>query len=137
MVINFNKGVSGYYHDKKSNARIVISENPTGSYFDSNIYPQLIRWLPLKDNYSSVISIFDYNPSAKIGVITATIKKVEKTPVSFNGRSREVWKVTVTDDISENMAISTYCIDSTTRKVLRQETDVRGRKMIMESIDEK
>ncbi|RAJ08942.1 DUF3108 domain-containing protein [Arenibacter echinorum] len=118
MVLKFGKKITGYYFDKQTETKTQISEVADKPFFDSNFYPQLIRFLPLKDTYSSTISIFDYNPSSVIGIITATIKNTEQTTISFNGKKRQVWKVETTDDISNNAAISTYYIDTSTRKVL-------------------
>lgn len=132
MVLNFGKEVTGYYLDKKTGKKTMISEKTEKPYFDSNFYPQLIRWLPLKDGYSTVISIFDYKPTTKTGVMTATVKSVQKTSVNFNGQEHSVWKVQVTDDISGNTAVSTYYIDDKTRKILKQDIDFNGRKMSME-----
>jgi hypothetical protein len=134
MVLNFDAIVSGYYFDKKTNTKSEISETTSGSYFDSNMYPQLIRWLPLNNGYHKTISIFDYNPSAKTGVMKAFIKNVEKGKMPGNS-NRDVWILKVTDDISDNKAIMTFYIDSNTRQVIRQEVDMQGRKMIMELID--
>ncbi|WP_438423735.1 DUF3108 domain-containing protein [Aquimarina macrocephali] len=134
MVLNFDKKVTGYYFDKKTNTKSEIAETTSGSYFDSNIYPQLIRWLPLNNEYHKTISIFDYNPSAKTGVIKAFIKNVKKGKLPGNG-DRDVWIVKVTDDISDNKAIMTFYIDINNRQIIRQEVDMQGRKMIMELIN--
>lgn len=132
MVLNFDKKVTGYYFDKRTNSKNKITETTTGSYFDSNMYPQLIRWLPLNNGYQKTISIFDYSPNAKTGVIKAFIRNVEKGKISGN---KDVWIVKATDDISDNKAISTYYIDINTRQIIRQEVDMQGRKMIMELIN--
>jgi len=131
MTLNFDEKVTGYYFDKKTNTKNTISETTSGSYFDSNMYPQLIRWLPLNNEYHKTISIFDYNPSAKTGVIKAFIKNVEKGKVSGNG-DRKVWVVKVTDDLSDNKVIMIFYIEINTRQIIRQEVDMQGRKMIME-----
>ena len=131
IVLNFDKIIKGYYFDKNANIKSKISETTTGNYFDSNIYPQLIRWLPLNNEYHKTISIFDYNPTAKTGVIKAFIKNVEKGKMPGNS-DRDVWIVKVTDDISDNKAIMTFYIDSNTRQIIRQEIDMQGRKMVME-----
>jgi len=86
--------------------------------------------LPLKENYSAEISIFDYNPSAKKGIIKAYIEKVGKG--EYNGK--KVWIVKTTDDIQDRKTIVTYCIDILTREVLKQEIDSNGRKMVMETV---
>ena len=131
MVLKFGEKITGYYLDKKTETKTQISEEVDKPFFDSNFYPQLIKLLPLKDNYSNTISIFDYNPTSKTGTITATIKNTKKTTINFNGKKKQVWKVETTDDISNNTAISTYYIDTSTRKVLKQEIDFGNRKMLM------
>lgn len=135
MVLKFNKNVTGYYLDKQTGLKTEILEETYQPFFDSNFYPQLIRLLPLKENYSATISIFDYNPKSKIGVITATIKNTKKTNEIFNDVSIDVWKIEVTDDISDNNTWNTYYIDARTRKLLKQEIDFGGRKMIMRLIE--
>jgi len=135
MVLNFGKDVTGYYLNKQTGKRITISEKTKTPYFDSNFYPQLVRWLPLKEGFSSTISIFDYNPKTKIGVMTATIKSVSKSVLSFNGEKKQIWKVVITDDISNNSAINTFYIDIKTRKILRQGINANGRKMLMELVE--
>ena len=128
MSLTFGKKVTGYYLDKKTQKKNLIDEAATSAYFDSNSYPALIRFLPLKENFTSEISIFDYNTTAKKGVIKAYIEKVEKG--EYNGK--KVWIVKTTDDIQDRKAESIYYIDVNTRKVLKQEINVGGRKMIME-----
>ncbi len=132
MVLKFGRKITGYYLDKQSGISTQISEETETPFFDSNFYPQLIKLLPLKENYTTTISIFDYNPKSKTGVITATIRKTEEATLNFNGEIKQVWKVEATDDISNNAAISTYYIDRSTRKILKQEIDLGGRKMLME-----
>ena len=135
MVLNFGEKITGYYLNKQLGTKTEISEEADKPFFDSNFYPQLIRLLPLKDNYANTISIFDYNPTSKTGVITATIKDTKQATIDFNGKKKQVWKVEVSDDISNNTAISTYYIEKSTRKILKQEIDFGGRKMLMELVE--
>jgi len=132
MVLKFGEHITGYYLNKKTNARTKISNTVAKPFFDSNFYPQLIRFLPLQENYTTNISIYDYKPMGKIGVITATIKNTEETNIHFKGKNRRVWKIKTTDDISDNAVISIYYIEMSTRKILRQEINAGERKMIME-----
>ncbi|KGL61718.1 hypothetical protein PHEL85_1499 [Polaribacter sp. Hel1_85] len=134
MVLKFGEKITGYYLDKQTETKTEISEKSKTSFFDSNFYPQLLRFLPLQEGYSNTISIFDYNPTAKIGVIKATIKNTKEITINFNETKKKVWKVETTDEISNNSAISTYYIDTSTRKILRQEIDFGGRKMLMELV---
>jgi hypothetical protein len=134
MVLHFDEKVTGYYFDKKTNIKSEITETTSESYFDSNLYPQLIRWLPLHNGFQKTISIFDYNPSAKTGIMKAFIKNVVKGKIP--GKSdKEVWIVTITDDISDNKVIMTYYIDCNNKQLIRQEINMPGRKMVMELSD--
>lgn len=79
MVLKSGKAkVTGYYLDKKSQKKDNI-EMEAVNYFDSSSYPMLIRFSPLKENHTAELSIFDYNPDAKKGLIKAYILDVKKT----------------------------------------------------------
>ncbi len=132
MLLDFGKEnkVTGYYLDKVQNKKTEISETTDGKFFDSNFYPQLIRWLPLKENYTVEIALFDYNPKSAIGIIKAYITGTRKGILN----NKAVWVVSVTDDISEKKALSTYYIDAETRDILKQEIDSGPRKMVMERL---
>jgi hypothetical protein len=134
VVLNFDEKVTGYFYDKTTDTKNKISKTISGSYFDSNMYPHLIRWLPLHNEYHNTIYIFDYNPSNITGVQKTYIKNVEKGKAPRND-NKEVWIVTVTDDISDNKANMTFYIDSNTRQIIRQEVYLQEQKMIMELND--
>ncbi|WP_427874391.1 hypothetical protein [Flavobacterium sp. MMS24-S5] len=129
--LNFGKQTTGYYLDKKDNKKIDIKEETIGSFFDSNIYPQIIRWLPLKENYKTEITIFDYNLVTKAAILKANITNTKKGFLA----GKSVWIVTVTDGISQNKTINTYYIDSQTNQFLKQEIDMGKNKMIMEKVN--
>ncbi|MDQ0592795.1 hypothetical protein QFZ37_001164 [Chryseobacterium ginsenosidimutans] len=131
MRFKFEKNkVTGYYLDKKTQKKDNIDEKVSVQYFDSNSYPGLIRFLPLKEHYSTEMPIYDYNPAAKKGVIKAYIEDVNKG--ELNGK--KVWIVKATDDIQDRKTIVTYYIDTVTREVLKQDIDSNGRKMVMETV---
>lgn len=137
MVLNFGKIVTGFYNDKIRKSKTTISDTAKSDYFDSNLYPVLIGWLPLDNNYKQDISIYDYNPSAKIGVIKASVKNVSGgTYQTDKNGIRTVWVVTVSDEIGngEN-GISTYYFDKANRKLWKQEIDAGGRKMMMKLVE--
>lgn len=130
MVLKSEKSkVTGYYLDKKAQKKDII-DMPATDYFDSSSYPMLIRFSPLKEQYTAEISIFDYNPDAKKGIIKAYIQDVQKTEY----KGKKVWAVKTTDDIRDKTVIVTYYIDPETRKILKQEIDLGGRKMILETV---
>ena len=128
ITLNFGKQTTGYYLDKTGNKKTDIKEKTDGDFFDSNLYPQLIRWFPLKENYKTEITIFDYNPITKAGILKANITNTKKGIYA----NKSVWIVTVTDGISQNKVINTYYIDSETNQFLKQEIDMGARKMILE-----
>ncbi|MEY8761876.1 DUF3108 domain-containing protein [Chryseobacterium tongliaoense] len=130
MVLKSEKSkVTGYYLDKKAQKKDNI-DMPATDYFDSSSYPMLIRFSPLKEKYTAEISIFDYNPDAKKGLIKAYVQDVQKTEY----KGKKVWAVKTTDDIRDKTTIVTYYIDTETRKILKQEIDLGRRKMIMETV---
>lgn len=131
MVLKSGKDkVSGYYLDKKSQKKDII-DLPATHYFDSSSYAMLIRFHPLKENYTTEISIFDYNPkSEKKGIMKAYILDTQKT--EYNGKP--VWAVKTNDDISNRTSTVTYYIDPETRKIVKQDMDMAGRKMFLEMI---
>ena len=136
MVLNFGKIVTGIYNDKMKKSSSIISDTTKVDYFDSNLYPILIGWLPLDNDYNQDISIYDYSPS-KIGVIKASVKKVTSgTYQSDKNGLRNVWVVTVSDEIGngEN-GVSTYYFDKEDRKLWKQEIDANGRKMMMKLVE--
>jgi hypothetical protein len=137
MVLNFGKIVTGFYNDKMKKSSMIINDTTNSEYFDSNLYPVLIGWLPLNEGYKQDFSIYDYNPSAKIGILKASIKEVKSGFYqSEKSGSRNVWIVTVTDEIGngEN-GVSTYYFDKLSRKLWKQEIDVNGSKMLMKLVE--
>ncbi|HET9056615.1 MAG TPA: hypothetical protein VFN30_07200 [Chitinophagaceae bacterium] len=137
MVLNFGNVVTGFYNDKIKKTYEIINDTTTVEYFDSNLYPVLIGWLPFRDGYSQDISIYDYNPSGKIGTLKASIKNVSSgTCQTDKNGIRKVWIVTVTDEIgSDKNNVNTYYFDKTDRKLWKQELDANGRKMMMKLVE--
>jgi hypothetical protein len=132
MGLKFGKVVTGFYKDKLNKKYTVVTDTTHSNYFDSNIYPVLLRWLPLKDGYTKVISIYDYNP-AKSGVRNAVITEVKSGQyASVRSGTRNVWLLKVKDEIAGNTeGYSIYTIDKSDRKLWKQEVIVGGRKMMM------
>jgi hypothetical protein len=65
MALSFGKIVTGYYYDLVKKENIVITDTTRSPYFDSNIYPAVIRWLPLTEGYNASVAIYDYNPEER------------------------------------------------------------------------
>jgi hypothetical protein len=137
MVLNFGEIVTGFYNDKMKKSTSIINDTTHTGYFDSNLDPVLIGWLPLADNYKQYISIYDYNPAAKIGVIKASVKNVtSSTYLTDKNGLRNVWVVTVSDEIGKGEnGVSTYYFDKADRRLWKQEIDANGRKMMMKLVE--
>jgi hypothetical protein len=133
MALNFNSIITGFYWDKAKNKITEIQETVNGDYFDSNLYPILISWLPLHEGYQRDISIYDYNPSSKIGIMNAKVIGVQSGNYSTKSGIIEVWIVTVTDEISHST--SKYYIDKLTRTAWMQEMNTGSRNMVFERIE--
>ena len=134
MVLNFGPIVTGYYNDKVKQEKIQIIDTTRTSYFDSNLYPALIAWLPLKEGYTQDLSIYDYNPSGTIGVIGAFIQMVSSGRYqSIRSGLRDVWVTTVRDEIGgdKHQSSMTYYIDKADRRLWKQEINIGTRKMLM------
>lgn len=135
MVLHFGKVVTGFYNNKMKKQNTIISDTTTADYFDSNLYPALIRWLPLTNGYKESIAIYDYNPVAKIGVIKANVTNVTTGEyASKTMGTRAVWVVTVSDEIGNG--VSTYYIDKADRKLWQQSINAGGRKMLMQVVEQ-
>jgi hypothetical protein len=136
MVLQFGKIVKGFYNDKIKHSNTIINDTTKQDYFDSNLYPVLITWLPLQEGYTKDISIYDYKPGGKTGVIKATVHNVTKgTFATQKSGIRDVWIVKVSDEIGGE-GYSTYYIDAADRRLWKQQIEAGGRNMQMELIEE-
>lgn len=126
MVLIFGETVKGYYKDKTKNSKTEISDVTHEPYFDSNIYPTLIRWIALKDGLKQDIVIYDYNPSLTTGVSNVTIENVESSEYkSKKSGLRNVWLVTIKSDVGKNQtSLTTYYIDKKDRTLWQQQIKV-------------
>jgi hypothetical protein len=132
MALNFGPVVSGYYYDLMKKENIVVTDTTRSPYFDSNLYPAIIRWLPLAEGYSASMAIYDYNPRGKTGVLKVTVQSVGMDSVMMPKSGKQmVWAVKVADEIAEG-SVSTYFIHPVTRRLLRQEIKIPGRLILME-----
>ena len=137
MFLHFGLGVTGFYHNKRSGEQARLSDTTKGAYFDSNLYPFLIRWLPLKEGYKKEIFIYDYNPSGRKGVMKAFVQKVTSgTLETQRSGPRKVWVVTVRDEISGDVRdTSTYYIDKKDRRLWRQDIKSGQQQMRLQLVE--
>ena len=132
MVLRFGEIIQGYYTDKVKKTTTIIADTVAQGYFDSNLYPFLVRWLPLQDGYTAGMGIYDYNPATK-GIVGATITNVTSGVYqSAKSGKHAVWLVSVNDGLDkQGNSSSTYFIDKETRQLWKQEIVAGGRKMLM------
>ena len=111
----------------------MVNEASEVSFFDSNLYPYLLRFLSFKENYTAAIPIFDYNPNGAMDVVHAYITNVTTSTIEHKQLGkRTVWAVTVTDELNGNAAsTSIYYIDQQDRTLWKQEITAGKRTMLM------
>ena len=138
MVIHFDQEINGFYRDKVTQKTTAINEKLQSNYFDSNFYPMLINWLPLKTDYKADINIYDYNPKTMGGIVKVHLLGVkEGRYFTTKSGERKVWIVELTDDIGGGTgAKSIYQIDQITRQLYKQEISIGSRKMEMILLEE-
>ncbi len=136
--INFGRVLTGFYWDKVKKENHLIKDSTKFTYFDSNLYPSLIAWLPLNEGYKQDISIYDFNLYGKQGVMMARIKEVKSGIYeSFLSGIQPVWIVVTTDEISNDIAnTKIYYVGKSDRKLWKQEIIVGNRKMILSRIEQ-
>ncbi|MHA4844322.1 DUF3108 domain-containing protein [Flavitalea antarctica] len=133
MIIRYDSMITGYYADKQKNSTIAINDNPSMDCFDSNLYPTLIRWLPLKTGFSKDLAIYDFNPNGKTGVMKVSVIAVRRCDYLYQDKEvKKVYLVTVKDDISSGT--TTYYIDVETRKLWKMIIASGEQKMMMEAV---
>lgn len=136
MAIEFGTEIKGFYHDKTSGKKTAIAQQVEPGYFDSNFYPMLINWLPLKTGFKADLNIFDYNPNGKTGVIKAHILNVSEGKYrTKNSGDRKVWIVEASDEISSAGGKSIYQIDQITRQLYLQRITMGNRIMEMKLVE--
>lgn len=135
MVLAYGEQINGYYWDKQSGTKTLISEKASGPFYDSSFYPHLLRWLPLEEGYSISLPIFNVDPNAQTGRMTVKIKSTSASSIDFNGRTVKVWVVTSSDTITDHTVDLTSYIEQGTRRLLKESIRVGQRKMTFERID--
>ena len=132
MTLKFDRIVKGYYNDKIKKLTSSISDTTSESYFDSNLYPIIVTWLPLQEGYKQDMSIYDFKPGGKCGVLRASVEEVGNGVYeSKSSGQREVWVVKVSDEIGPPGGFSIYYIDKTDRRLWKQRIEMGGRIMEM------
>jgi hypothetical protein len=131
MVLRFsNDRVSGYYKNKQSQTTTQVDDQIKEPYFDSNLYPHLIRFLPLRTGYQAQLPIYDFNLN-KHGLLSARVLSVTETILTDNGQQTPCYVVRVIDDISPGSQ-ATYYVAKADRKLLKSKLLVGGRRMSIE-----
>ncbi|SFE18000.1 DUF3108 domain-containing protein [Spirosoma endophyticum] len=133
MVLAFNgQRIEGYYKNQKDGIVTLVNDQMSEPYFDSNIYPHLIRFLPLKAGYQATIPIYDFNPRQH-GLLFARVTDVKETMLTDkNGQKIPCYAVQVTDDLSPDSQ-TTHYIAKKDRAVVKLELVAGSRRMSIEA----
>lgn len=130
MVLNYGATVTGSYFNKKKNTTETINDTLKASYFDSNLYGHLVRWMRLEEGMKQDIAIYNYDPDKKSGLMYMHIEDVKSGTVTTAKKAKfDVWIVKVTDDISPGLATVFY-INKANRELIQQDI-MKGKKRNM------
>jgi hypothetical protein len=135
MVLHYQEGkVSGWYNDKRKGVTTQTLDTVAGLYFDSNIYPHLLAWLPLKKGYTSQIPIYNFGGPENRGVFSVSITSV--TEDTYTTSQNEVVKVYVVDIVDgSSQSVSQYFIGQKDRKTYKISTQTSRGNMILQLDD--
>jgi hypothetical protein len=114
--LSFSNTITGKFTTKQNNATNLITQAIKEKYFDINIYPHVIRTLPLKLGYKAILPVYDYEAIDKSKLYNVVIKEV-KTDI-FNSLltgKHEVWKVLVFEESTGHNF--EYLIDKKSRRI--------------------
>jgi hypothetical protein len=114
--ISFANSVRGEFLNKKSKEKKAINESPKGKYFDINIYPHILRALPLGLGYKAIIPVYDYEAEDKGKVYNVSINQVKSDVYSsaLTGK-HNVWRVSVFEESTGHKF--DYLIDKESRRL--------------------
>lgn len=126
--------VSGAYINNIKKTTQNFSYTATGSFFDSNIYPNLLAWLALKPGFKADIPVYNWNSVSDHGVVNVKVEDVKEQDYSLNdGRTIPVFVVSVRDEISHSSSM--YFIGKSDRKTYEIHTSAGPRKMLMKLVE--
>lgn len=114
--INFASSVAGEVLNKKSKEKKIINESIKGKYFDVNIYPHILRALPLSSGYNAIIPVYDYETEDKTKIYNVNINQVKSDVYNsaLTGR-HNVWRVSVFEESTGHNF--DYLIDKESRRL--------------------
>lgn len=127
--ISFGKIISGSYYDKSNNIRHSICDTTTQTYYDSNAYPILLSYLPLNENFSQTITIYDYKPETDKHFSHAFINQVRSDTITTKGVKFKVWIIRVKDEISNGEHV--YYFNQANRNLIKHEMLIKQQKMLL------
>lgn len=130
LTVAYGDTINGIYRGTNDKLlKLYTDINRNGVLFlDSSFYQTSIRWLPLKDGYTTEIPIYNYDPNKKSGQFKVMILNVtSENFVSKKSGIRKVWKVTELYEISGTKTV--HYIDKVDRTLWKQE--LGGGKLVM------
>jgi hypothetical protein len=119
------KKVSVWHKDNMTGKTSSVTDTLSRSCFDSNLYPHLVCWLPLKEGFTGTIQNYNYANEKSHGLTTVQILSVKEV-----NNTIPYYEVTLLDD--ETKSITVFSIRKADRKVLKSKMEFGGRKMEME-----
>lgn len=116
FMLNFSNKIDGEIIRKNNNEKKQIKELIKEKYFDINIYPHVLRSLPLKLGYKAIIPVYDYEATDQSKIYNVVLKEVKsETFVSTLTGNHNVWKVSVYEESTGHNL--DYFIDKESRRL--------------------
>ena len=128
LTVVYGDTIHAIYRNVSDKALLSYTEtiNNTLCYYESSVYQNIIRWLPLTDGYKSEFDIYNYDPNNISGILDVQITEVISGKyLTKNSGVRDVWRVT---EVYEN-GRTVHFIDKVDRKLWKQEFN--GGKLVM------
>lgn len=119
------KKVTVWHKDNLTGKTTALTDTLKGSYFDSNLYSQMVRWLPLKDGFRGTIQNYNYANEQSHGLTTVQVLDVKEVE-GLN----PYYEVTLLDNESKSNIV--LFVRKSDRKLLKSKMEFGGRKMEME-----
>ena len=119
------KKVTVWHKDNLTGKTTALTDTLRGSYFDSNLYSHMVRWLPLRDGFRGTIQNYNYANEQNHGLTTVQIVDVKEVK-GIN----PYYEVTLLDDESKSNIV--LFVRKSDRKLLKSKMEFGGRKIEME-----
>lgn len=131
LTLKFGRRIVGNYMDKGNGKVVPIDFFPRKRYYDSSIFPHLIRWSNLETGKPISIPLYNHVPYRRDSLIAGRIFEIAETDYMRANETAKALSVKATSGITKHGSVTTFTIDRETRLILRMGVENEGRKSFM------